>query len=368
MQFSVQALLFLAPVVKALPAAAYTPHTCPKVLVDIIKNVPQGAGVAYCSSLLRTSTTATVTSTSYPSTQTVVSTVSTTTALPQVTVTSTSTVSVTESTTLTIPTTYTSTTTTQVTEDVAATTEVSTSTVFTTTTTTVSTAAVYPSPTLAAGMRKRSSDSQVEARTLDLPALLGLAKDAVIDLCACVASPSTVTSTQTQTKTAVSTVLSTTTTTSTSTPAVATVPATATYTTTETATTYAGPTETATITSVTTSYFTSSTTSTVTATATATSTVYQYALIHNTDNCAISYTHIVDYAIAGATEQQAIDNCLATCNADATCQVFQAYYLKSGSSGTPRCATFAASGSAMPWRCPVPGYDIGYSVAAQKNF
>lgn len=59
MQFSIQALLFLAPVVKALPAAAYTPHTCPKVLVDIIKNVPQGAGVAYCSSLLRTSTTAT---------------------------------------------------------------------------------------------------------------------------------------------------------------------------------------------------------------------------------------------------------------------------------------------------------------------
>lgn len=99
---------------------------------------------------------------------------------------------------------------------------------------------MYPSPTLAAAKRKRSSDGQVEARTLDLPALLGLAKDAVIDLCACVASSTTVTSTKTQTKTAVSTVLSTTTTTSTSTPAVATVPATATYTTSETATTYAG--------------------------------------------------------------------------------------------------------------------------------
>lgn len=52
---------------------------------------------------------------------------------------------------------------------------------------------------------------------------------------------------------------------------------------------------------------------TVTSIATATAAAYQYSLLYDQDNCAITPAHIVDYSMPGVTEQQAIDNCMQTC-------------------------------------------------------
>jgi hypothetical protein len=94
-------------------------------------------------------------------------------------------------------------------------------------------------------------------------------------------------------------------------------------------TNHSQPTDTATALATTTTPYTSTTATTVTATATTQATAYKYSLKWNKDNCGYAIPHIVDYAMAGYNEQQAIDNCMDTCSSKSLLPLFLAFTLTS---------------------------------------